>query len=338
MLAIIALLASALVPNVIRRIDHAAWEREKADLQAMGDALMQSILRTKTIANSTGLPAAIAQEMSLSLSLITNSPRRIPRAFLVDPNFNIGGGNTYTQLNNGTAKPVSARVMILSSIAGNLPVSSSDNNSDFQAIWETPEGSRPSPWGSGPKGDDLLIKKCDLGSLFYQLLLVNRDPTNQASFSIDSTNTVVLFPNTAGLGDQYYLDGTAVGLYDCSRALQTKYLLKNSISFVFEFCSWSGGLQSQGGQVDPLAPIFFNQAYNFYHATNNPAGNNGGASVFSVLVTMYTFMFDYTLWADECPHFDTHGTASSPEYTLLYNVGGNAQTLDSVSGSGGLLK
>ena len=31
------------------------------------------------------------------------------------------------------------------------------------------------------------------------------------------------------------------------------------------------------------------------------------ASQFGVMISMYTFMFDYTFWANECPHFDYHG-------------------------------
>jgi hypothetical protein len=326
---------------VIRRIDRAAWEREKGDLQSMAEALTASILRTKTITNYANIPLAIKDEMALPLSTITNTPRGWRRAFLVDPNmsFDGSGSKTLTQGPGGTARPVKARVMFISALtAGTLPASS-DNNTDFQTIWDTPEGVRPSVWSSSsPKGEDIVIKKCDLDPLFYQLILVNRDTTNTAYYSIDSTNLMPLFANSAGLGDSYYLDGTAVGLHDCSGALETKYLLKRNISFVFDACNWSGGLRAQPAEVDPLATVFFTAANNFYHATNNPALNNGGASVFSVLVLMHSFMFDFTLWANECPHFDAHGTASSPEYTLLYNIGGNSQALDAVSGSGGLLK
>src|SRR5437762_3515979 len=50
-LTIIALLASATLPKMTRRIDRTVWEREKADQQAMPDALTASILRNKTITN-----------------------------------------------------------------------------------------------------------------------------------------------------------------------------------------------------------------------------------------------------------------------------------------------
>ena len=49
-----------------------------------------------------------------------------------------------------------------------------------------------------------------------------------------------------------------------------------------------------------------------------------GASQFGVMISMYTFMFDYTYWANECPyHFAHHGNnvGSVPEYVLLHNQG-----------------
>ena len=42
------------------------------------------------------------------------------------------------------------------------------------------------------------------------------------------------------------------------------------------------------------------------------------------MISMYTFMFDYTYWANECPHFNYHGNPnpnSVPEYVLLHNQG-----------------
>jgi len=234
-------------------------------------------------------------------------------------------------------------VIILSSLARGLPVTSTNGlaDSEFQSIWDTPDGAKPSTstWNNWTgNGQDLLIKKLDLQPLFHQLIIINHDTINLAYFSIDSTNTVLVPTSSRGLGwDRYYLDGTVVGLHDGSGIARTKYLMKRDISFAFEFGAWTGGLQA-GQTIDPLAPTFAAQASNFYHANNNT--NNSGASVFSVLVLMYSFMYDYTLWAEECPHFDPHGTTSSPELTLLNNVVGPSVSgsLGAVSGSGGLLK
>src|ERR1051326_6348572 len=125
-LAIIAVLVAATVPTIIRRVDQAAWTRETSDLNSIADSLTQSITRNKTIPGTNNWATAIANQMSLQVSAITTNSRRFARAFLVDPAYQIGSsvaGQIYTQTTNGTSKPVSARVMIVSSLARALPVS-----------------------------------------------------------------------------------------------------------------------------------------------------------------------------------------------------------------------
>jgi prepilin-type N-terminal cleavage/methylation domain-containing protein len=340
--AIIAVVAAMSIPSVIKRVDQAAGTKETADLNSIADALTQSILRTKSVPAYTSMASAAASQMSLPVSAITSNSRRLARAFLIDRNLSIGSGLPYTQTNTGTAKPANVRVMIVSSLGLSLPIVSSNNllDAEFDAIWNTVEGAKPSTstWTSwAGNGNDLRIKKLNLEPLFFQLILIDHDSANPALFSIDSTSTTNV--PTGGLGwNKYYLDGTVVGLHNASGIVQTKYLIKRSISFLFESGAWAGGIQ--GGQsLDPLADAFAAQASSFYTSTNNPALNNGGASPFSVLVLMYSFLYDFTLWANECPHFDLHGTSTSPEYTLLKYVGGDPSgTLKAVSGSGGLLK
>jgi len=345
-LAVIALLATALMPNVIRRIDRAAWEREKADLQTMADSFTASILHNKSIPDYSGISSAIAKEMSLSLSAITTTPRRWTRAFIVDRNLSINNSNVlpYNQTNTGSLTPPSnARVIIVSTLAGKLPVASTNNlfDTDFKAIWDCPEGAQPAtPSISGwPKGEDVLIKKIDLGPLFYQLVLINHDqPVPPPQFSIEGTITNV---PPGGLGwNSYYLDTSLVGLLDTAGAIQVHYLLKRSIGFVFESGAWRG--QIEGGQThdDQTAIDFFNHAFIFLQQPTSPSGTNNGATPFSAMLAVYTFMFDYTLWADECPHFDNHQNSgnSIPEYKMLNDQGQGGNNGSIYSTSSGLVK
>src|SRR5882672_4424742 len=85
-LTVIALLAAAVFPTVIRRIDQAAWTKETADLNTIADAYTQCILRNKTIPNLTNWASSVASQLSLPVSAVTNTPRGIPRVFLVDLN------------------------------------------------------------------------------------------------------------------------------------------------------------------------------------------------------------------------------------------------------------
>src|SRR5439155_27049562 len=135
---------------------------------------------------------------SLPVSAISTNSRRYARAFLIDTNLAINGvGLPYTQTTNGTTKPVSARVMIVSSLARALPASVTNgvaSATNFTAIWNAaantvPGGPAFSGWGG--TGEDLRIKKLNLEPLFYQLILVDhRSDSNGASpwYSINNSS------------------------------------------------------------------------------------------------------------------------------------------------------
>jgi hypothetical protein len=79
-----------------------------------------------------------------------------------------------------------------------------------------------STWTSwAGSGNDLRVKKLNLGPLFHQVILINHDVVNSAYFSIDSTNAVVVSTSPRGLGwNAYYLDGTVLGLRDATATLK----------------------------------------------------------------------------------------------------------------------
>src|SRR2546425_11610900 len=304
-MAVIAILAAMVAPTIIKRVDRAAWTQETANLNAIGDALTQSIVRTKTIPTFTNWASAVASQMSLPVSAITTNVRRYARAFLIDPMVTIGGADLpYTQTINGTTKPNNARVMIVSSLGGPLPNGISSAPQDvptFQAIWDTPEGGTPAGWTMS--GDDLRIKKLNLETLFHQLVLFNHDPASVvAPFSVDGgTTTNVLSGQAWQGGNSYYLEGTDLWLLDSSYNVRTRYLLRRNISFVFESGSWRG--QIQGGETfsdtsGETASEFLRLATAFYNTPVNPQAQ-AGASPSAILISMYTFMFDYVFWATQ---------------------------------------
>src|SRR5207245_7538712 len=90
------------------------------------------------------------------------------------------------------------------------------------------------------------------------------------------------------------------------------------------------------------ASAFLTLATTFYNKPLNPSAHSV-TSQNSVLVSMYTFMFDYVFWATQCPNFDYHGfpggtPSGLPEYRMLNDMGQNNGGVDSYSGAGGLLK
>jgi prepilin-type N-terminal cleavage/methylation domain-containing protein len=327
-LAIIVVVAAMLAPAFIKRIDQAARTKETADLNAIAESYTQYILRSKSIPSDTSWAVAIASQMALPTTAIATNARRYARAFLIDPDLRIGGALLpYPQTTNGAAtKPVSPRLIIISSLDRALPLSSGlQFPADFTNIWNAAEGTIPAaPAFNGwkGKGEDLRIKKLNLEPLFHQLILINHDTTATPKFDIDNSGILGVTTNGAGW-NSYYLDGTVLGLRNGTGVVQTRYLMKRSISFVFDAGSWHGGIR--GGQpVNPAALTFLNRATTFMGKDVNPQAP--GASQFSVLLALYTFMYDFTLWANECPHFDFHGNglSSVPEYKMLNDQGQNA--------------
>src|SRR6266567_4153921 len=141
-LAVIAILATALVPALIRQMDRIAGEQESAALKSFSDALQSSIMRltpahptSRYIPSDTDWASTVATELGVDIASVTNSPRRQPRFFLIDPALRIGNNSSglpYNQTNwvagsvdTNTAgvvvAPLSPRLMILSSIGRALP-------------------------------------------------------------------------------------------------------------------------------------------------------------------------------------------------------------------------
>lgn len=325
--AVLALVAAMLAPVVIKRMDRAALTRETADLAAMAEGLEQHILRNQTIPAPATLAQDVGNEMSLSAGDIATTPRQYNRVFLADPSLQLGGGGLpYTQTTNGTPRPFTARLMMISTIAKPLPTITSGQ---FNNIWDTPEGTTPSGWTTWTgQGEDLRIKRINLEPLFHQLILINHDDDAVGQFSIGNSGPMSVPTN--GLGwNSFYLDGTVIGLHDEFGAIQARDILKQSISYVFEFGKWRG--QVLEGRVPRLGGLGFGfEVEEFLNSPLNPGARFGGTQQ-AVVDQIYSYMFIYTLWANDNPCFARHlsgNLTQVPHYQMLLKA---QPLLDSVS-------
>ena len=241
-LAVVAILASLMVPAVVRQVDKAARTKEITDMAAISNAIVMEAVRDKRIPgpSNTDWPQAAAKWLDRPAAQVLANPRGVPRAFVIDPAFQLGGsGLPYTQTTNGAPRPNSARIMILSSIGSALPVSSGVlSAASFNDIWNTPSMVKPASWAawSGGKGEDLVIQRINMEPLFYRLILVNRGANNAATFSIDGNNPQQV-PGGNLEWDAYYLDGTMLNL-NSTNILVNQTLLKRDVSYVFENGAW----------------------------------------------------------------------------------------------------
>jgi type II secretory pathway pseudopilin PulG len=341
-LAIVAILAAVLLPSVVKQVDRAAWVRESGDLSSISNALIMSILTSKTIPDASGWPAAVASQMAMPVSSITTTPRGITRYFLIDPSLSIkGGGLPYTQTPSGSStQPSSARVMFVSTIA--TPLKAADlAAAKFNAIWDTPVGQKPSGWTWTGNADDLRIQRVNITPLFHRLKLVDIASSSIGEFAIDGLPSPPSGVPTGGVGqDAYYLDGTFLSLCDVSGAEQARHIVTGDISFVFDDGAWR--LQPDSGVLPSSLATSYGQDVDNFLASLRSSSAVKGTAQDSVAMILNLYMSAYTSWANDNPCF-TSWSASSPNQAAFWAMLQQAQgsiysTLDTVSGSKGLLK
>src|ERR1043165_1986290 len=125
-LGIIALIAAALAPAIIKRIDRAAWVKENTNLNALSSSFVQYTLRSNSIPGDVAWAQAIASGFGMATADVATNSRRYARAFIVDTNgwlkANLNAGSGWVQSPGGApTAPSGARFMIVSSLAGALP-------------------------------------------------------------------------------------------------------------------------------------------------------------------------------------------------------------------------
>lgn len=325
-LAIMAILAATLAPAVLRQIDQAARIKEQTDLLALSDALEAAIRRTRTIPGHTNWTAVLGEETQMGSAVVATTPRNLARAFLVDPDCRLAGANLpYVQTTNGTPQPVSARLMIVASLSGALPVNSGiPSATAFNEIWNTPAGSVPASWNTyAGQGQDVIIQRLPLRPLFHRLLLVNNDLQGTGRFSIDGSPSRPVPTNGMGW-DAFYINGTVVGLHGTDGTLQSRELLTEDASYVFEFGYWRAQLHE--GRLRPSRGLQFAAAVQqFKNAAWNTGADFGGTQQ-AVVDSMYFVLFIYTLWANDVPCFARNGSVNlsqTPHYKMFLDARDN---------------
>lgn len=310
-LAILAILASFMLPSVIRTIEQAYQDKEHEDLVVIGKALEQGILRTKTIPKD-GWSDLVAEELSTPLSRVTVSGTGFPRVFVVDPGLHIGSGSPplpYTQDAQGsTQAPENLRLMVISSHRLALPDAisvPSMNSETFNAIWSTPAGQVPPGW---PKlwaghGDRLFIFRLDLSPHFCRLVINNLCPDRNVAISVGQDGPISI----PGEGwDSYYLKGTLIGFYN-DGLLEARDLLSDSRSYVYERGTWRGIVRDgKFNQSD-----FVKALEGFQNARLNQA-SPPGIDQAAVVNAYQQFALSYSSWAKA-----GFPSEDSPEYSAV---------------------
>jgi len=325
-LAVIAILAAALAPSFVRQMDKTAGDQESAALKSFGDALQSSIMRSRYIPSATDWASRVATELGVDTTAVTDSPRRQQRFFLIDPNLTIAGaGLPYTQTSAGSAsKPVSPRVMILSSVGTALPagvVSGTTTAANFTNIWNAADGTVPTAApafaGWNGAGNDLKIQRVDLSPLFIELQL-SKLVTSRCCprYSIDAND----WTNAIQVSDLvtdwpgYFIQNSVLYLYNhgTNGTLDSQQILIRDNSFYYDQDVWRGTIGGEGF----LAGIDIASVVSRYLAAYpNVRAQNGTNQQSVVVQSMINYMDRYDDWAAA-----GFPSTTSPSYIAAVNA------------------
>jgi prepilin-type N-terminal cleavage/methylation domain-containing protein len=323
-MAVIAIMATLVMPSIIQQMKLAAAEQESETLQRLAKGFNDHVLRNKQIPDETDWAEVIATELGLQTEEVGVNSSHIARVYLIDPALRIGAADgtlPYTQTNSGSlVEPASSswRLMIVSSLdpARPLPVSSGVGDATrFNNLWNAADGTVPAGWPGSwlNHGEELKIQRINLASLFKRLILTNYDSPSGGIFAMDDSDPGSI---PAEGVNAFFIEGTVVSLFDGNQVVESRQLLRWPATFVYERGHWRGqifqGLKLTDDDLYEASYFFLKSAW-YDNAS-------WGATTAAVVVAMAGYM---TIFGD----LSTEGVP-----------GGGAPTRNAVQGGQAALK
>lgn len=338
-LAIGLILATIIATTTVRSIDQVVKNQETQALERFATALQNGILRNRYVPDATDWYLKVAAELGAGTNYVLYNIRNpnSPRVLMVDPALHIGpatvanGVLRYTQGPGGSTNPVSPRLMIVSCLQPETPLPASGiAPANFSPLWNTPAGSLPTngTFASIRSGEDLVVQRIQLASLFVNLQLLNY-PTpaaNLGQFSVDggTTNTV---PNDAIGVNAYFIQNTQLSLLkDTNGAsagtVDSNLILNRDATYYYVDRVWRNipfvpsafGVNLTNGAALTLAQMISAAASMFVTSPYN-VNATAGVTPPVVLNDMSNFMNQYYLYT----HYGTNQTVAKAWQTTLGN-------------------
>lgn len=254
-LAILAIVAAIITPNLARRISRGNGEKEDKTLSVLADGLIRHVKANQTIPGSSSWVTNIATQAGLSVNdvrYVNPSDTGNSRVYLIHPSFtptnSSGTDPLWTQSAAGASTVTNARLLIISAHKSGLtlPVSSgrASSASAFDAIWDwnynestkNPPSGWSSPWTDN--GEYLHVQRVNLSPLFQRATFSNmHHGTNYPYYQVGSAAATVM--TATNVVNAYYLSGTLLSLYFTNgTTLQLSHTLRDNVNFIYESSRW----------------------------------------------------------------------------------------------------
>ena len=259
-IAIMAIAAAVIMPNLSQRVSRMNGEKEDKTLDVIGEGLIRYIQTYQIIPGANTWIANIASMTGLT----TNEVRRVnpndsttARVYLIHPSFapSTTSGGTFadplwTQSEVGASTVTSARILVISvhKTGLALPVSSgkASSTSVFDAIWDwTLDASTeapPSGWSSAwtGNGEYLHVERINLTPLFQRVTLSNSEYPDVVPYYQLGSAAMSAFSSNASM-DAYFLVNSMLRFYkdDANgNDLDISHSVSGTANFAYDGTQW----------------------------------------------------------------------------------------------------
>lgn len=340
-LTVMAILAAALTPSLLRQMDELMRRQEAEALGTIAGGLREYMLNARRIPSPATALTEVAGQIGWPVHSVTTNARSQPRLLLVDPAFQVGTNTAatlpYVQGIYGASNLAGLRFLLVSSMGDALPAVLSNPGTNaasvFEKLWNAPDATPPADWTWGGDWEDILIQRLSLRPLFARVIL-NNNSVGTGRFSVDNTNHHVALPSNPY--SSFYFVRTVLGLHGDTNSqagrLQVKQVLQDvttatnatpyllAPSFVYDQGVWRGRLfmsasppRRTGQDLQAAYEIFMSGPPNVYKV--------GGVNQASVTWSMYMFMSNYVNWANSGFSSSAKSGVTTWQQTMASQVG-----------------
>lgn len=243
-LAVMAIMAGALAPSVFQLIEEGYQTAEQQNLRTIGQSLVDSVRRDKRIPTLAAgdWTTAVADYASLPPQRVLANDKNFTRRLYADPMFFTSSDQAfagYTQTQGLATLPFSPRLMVVSSLTGNVSANL-NTNVRFTDVWEQTTDSLL------VESDTLLVERVNLATLFMRVVLNNANPA-QAGYVLEGGTEASVAGAAAGVDGSrtvYVIAGSRLGLNAVpfpGAGMQRQLIVsaENSLRYQLEGSAWA---------------------------------------------------------------------------------------------------